>query len=117
MNLMLLLLQLCSHIVFCALPLYATSGAKYSASINPQQTTVVAEKGSESYAQLYFQNSQTEENTEEVDVTEESRLYTLQDYTLTFTPPFVAAKGLTQYLESFYFSIPLGIKPDPPQNA
>ncbi len=114
---MLLLLQLCSHIVICAWPMHATAGAKHPATVNPQNTTVVAEKDSDSYAQLYYQNSQTEEESEEVDVNEESRLYTFQDYALTFIPLSGSIQRLPQYLGSPYLSIHSGIEPDPPQDA
>lgn len=112
---MLLLLQLYSHIVICALPLHATASAKHPAAIIPQNTTIVAAQGPESFRQLYFQNSQTEEKTEEV--TEESRLYTFQDYTVTFILPLAATHRPTQFLASTYLSIPSGLEPDPPQYA
>ncbi|GAB3199664.1 hypothetical protein GCM10027293_19100 [Pontibacter aydingkolensis] len=112
---MMFLLQLCSHIVICALPFQATAGANHSASNPRQNITVVAEQEPQTYSQIYFQNGQTEEETEEE--TEESRLYTNQDHFLAFVQASSIGLTVSQFLASAYHSIAYGIEPDPPQIA
>ena len=115
-NLIVLILQLCSHVVMCAFPVYGYSEALPDASTQNRHITIVTaiEPSNDLQLCLESREREAEEETEEVS---ESSLYTFQYHSLDFYKLSGAAYALPQFVTANYLSVPSGIEPDPPKVA